>query len=154
MTRSDITLERGVLDSLDQLECIRLGSIREISADDLAGLGQVRHVNLSYRGNGPDDYQGTPVIPKDFLARLPSIEWLETQGFEWPSSMEMNSLEHICRMKHSDGAGYGSTPFTVETVLTVEGEIVQYMEPKRQDGRTFCVFKVEDEIQEVLLPPS
>ena len=146
----NITLESGALDGLDQLEYIQLGGISKISADDLAGLNRVRHVNISYRGNKSDDGQGPPLIPKDLLARVPSIEMVEARGFEWPSSMEMNSLEHICRMKHGSGLTYSG--WTPDTVLTVGGKIVEYMESKKQNGRRFCTLKVEEEIQEVLLP--
>ena len=53
--------------------------------------------------------------------------------------MEMHGLEAICRMERT-----GSPP---NTVLTVDGKIVQYVESESQDGRTTCIFKVEDQIK-------
>ena len=66
------------------------------------------------------------MIPRDLIARLPALEHLEVQGFEWPASLEAESLETICRMRDISGLP--------DTVLTVDGKIVQHMESKHQRG--------------------
>ena len=91
--------------------------------------------------------QDAPVFPKDLIAQLPTVDMLSSNGFQFPSNMEMNSLEQACLIKDR---GY----IPRETAMTFSGEIVQYMESQQQDGRTFCILKVEDEIQEVLVPTS
>ena len=75
------------------------------------------------------------------ISQLPALEQLEIQGFEWPASLEVDSLETICRMR-----GIARIP---DTVLTVDGKIVQYMGSNQEDGRTTCTFKVEDEIKTI-----
>lgn len=142
--KSDLVLGDKALDGPHALEYIRLGSIREISAGDLTGLSEVRYVNISYTEK-PNEDQETPIIPKDLLARIPSIEVLEVHGFGWPTALEMNSLEHVCLVKDS---GY----IPNETVMTVDGEVTQYQGRERRDGRSLCILKVGEEIQEIPWP--
>ena len=56
----------------------------------------------------------------------------------------MASLETICLMRNIAGIP--------DTVLTVDGKIVQYMESNYQDGRITCTLKVEDQIKTVSYP--
>ena len=141
-----ITLESEVLKGLNQLEYIGLGGISEISADDLIGLSQIRRIGLSYRNNQGDDGEGRPIIPKDLIARLPTVESLTIEGgFQWPTALEMSTLEHACLIEDK---GY----IPDDTVMTVDGKIIQHQGKEHRDGRPFCILKVEDEIQEMPLP--
>ena len=137
---SGFIMEGHPLTSLEQIEGIQLKGIREISTADLAGLDQLYRIKLIAPEN---DKQDPRVIPRDLIAQLPKLRHLQIQGFEWPASMEAHSLETICRMKN-----WGSIP---GTVLTIDGKVVQYMDSERQDGRETCLFKVEDQIEEVPL---
>ena len=142
--RGDLILEEGALDGLDQLEFINLGNIREISADDLAGLNRVQHIKIHREWPPSGREEDDPVIPKDLIARLPTVESLTTEGFQWPSALEMNSLEHACLMKDK-----GHIPYDI--VMTVDGKIIQHQDKEHRDGKLFCVPKVDDEIREVPL---
>ena len=53
--RIGLILENGALDGLDQLEYLGLKGIREISADELAGLSRIRHINIRWKrpSSGP-----------------------------------------------------------------------------------------------------
>ena len=74
------------------------------------------------------------------------MENLTVEGFQWPTALEMNSLEHVCLLK--DKGGY--IPY--EVVMMVGGKITQHQGAERRDGKSFCVLKVDDEIREVPLP--
>ena len=136
-----LTLEGHPLSDLEKLEYIRLERIKEISSTHLAGLNQLKHIRIVATRNQD---QARPVLPRDLISHLPALERLEIQEFDWPASLEMNSLETICRMR-----GIAGIP---DTVLTVDGKIVQYMESNQQDGRTICTFKVEDQVRTIRLP--
>ena len=136
-----LTLEGHPLSDLEQIKYIRLAGLKEISSTHLAGLNQLKHISIVATQNRD---QARPVIPRDLLSQLPALEQLEIQGFEWPASLEVDSLETICRMKNIAGLP--------DTVLTVDGKIVQYMESNHQDGMTTCTFKVEDQIKTIPYP--
>ena len=138
-----LTLEGHPLSDLEQIKYIRLAGLKEISSTHLAGLNQLKHISVVATQNRDQD-QARPVIPRDLISQLPALEQLKIQGFEWPASLEVNSLETICRMR--DIAGIP------DTVLTVDGKIVQYMESNRRDGRKICTFKVEDQIKTISYP--
>ena len=57
----------------------------------------------------------------------------------------MSSLEHACLMEEK-----GHIPG--DTMMTVDGKIIQYQGKEDRGGRPFCILKVEDEIQEMPLP--
>ena len=134
-------LEGNPLSDLEQIKYIRLEGLKEISSTHLAGLNQLKHISIAAPQNRD---QAPPVIPRDLISQLPDLEQLEIQGFEWPASLEMESLETICRMR--DIAGIP------DTVLTVDGKIVQYMESNHQDGKTACILKVEDQFKIISYP--
>ena len=136
-----LTLEGHPLSDLEQIKYIRLTGLKEISSTHLAGLNKLKNIIIAATKNRA---QARPVIPKDLISQLPALEKLEIQGFDWPASLEVDSLETICRMRAVAGIP--------DTVLTVDGEIVQYMESSRQDGRTTCTLKVEDQIKTVSYP--
>ncbi len=142
---ADLILEGGALDGLDQLEYISLGNIEEISAADLASLNSIRHVNIQRKWPPSGQTQDAPILPSDLIAGLPTVEELEVRGFQWPTAMEMNSLEHACLMEDKGGIPH-------PTVMTVGGKIIQHQGREHRDGKSFCILKVGDEIQEVPLP--
>ena len=136
-----LTLEGNPLSHLEQIKYIRLAGLKEISGTHLAGLNQLWHISIVATQNRG---QARPMIPRDLISQLPALERLEIQGFEWPASLEVDSLETICRMRKIAGIP--------DTVLTVDGKIVQHMESNHQDGRTTCMLKVEDQIKTVRYP--
>ena len=140
-SRFAFTLEGYPLSNLEQIEYIRLEGLKELSSTHLAGLNQLKRIKIVANRNQDED---RPVIPRDLISQLPALQQLEIQGFEWPASLEVASLETICRMRNTDGIP--------NTVLTVDGKIVQYMESNQQDGRTTCTFKVEDQIKTIQYP--
>ena len=136
-----LPLEGHPLSDLEQIKYIRLAGLKEISSTYLAGLDQLKHISIVATQNRD---QARPVIHRDLISQLPALEQLKIQGFEWPASLDVASLETICLMRNIAGIP--------DTVLTVDGKIVQYMESNYQDGRITCTLKVEDQIKTVSYP--
>ena len=132
----NLVLEDGALYGLERLEYILLRNLQEIPTEDLADLGLIKEIEIFNNGGG------TPSsIPKNLIARLPTVERLTIEGFQWPSSMEMNSLEHACLVNDR-----GIIPR--EMVTTFNRKVIQYQGKEHRDGKPFCILKVEDEIHE------
>ena len=132
----NLVLEDGALYGLERLEYILLRNLQEIPTEDLADLGLIKEIEIFNTGGGTPSF-----IPKNLIARLPTVERLTIEGFQWPSSMEMNSSEHACLVNDR-----GIIPR--EMVTTFNGKVIQYQGKEHRDGKPFCILKVEDEIHE------